>query len=173
LFFSQYLGAAVFGFTFTHRWDHRQLEQILRILRDEQKPHRDRLVLVRVVDKATGFEFTGRIDTMKMSDSQVCTIEWGAPITAKGKPAKVEQGSVKITCSDDSVTIEVDPANPFKATLTAVHENEDTGAVLTITADADLGEGVVEISGSEPLVITSGPAVGFGPASIGTPTEQP
>ena len=45
-------------------------------------------------------------------------------------------------------------------------------ATITISADADLGDGVKAITGVEPLIVTSGEATGFGPATVGPIAEQ-
>jgi hypothetical protein len=125
------------------------------------------------VDLDTGLVVEGDIRAMKITVSQQVTIEVGKPVDRKGKPAKIQPGSMKFVCSDDSAVLTQDPSNEFKCLVAGANENEVTGAVITFTADADLGDGVTEISGIEPLVVTSGPAVGFGPVVVGTPEEQP
>lgn len=146
-----------------------------RVFSCEKAGPSDRLILVRVEDLDTGLTTEGDIRAMKIKDSERCTIEFGAPVDKRGKPAKVQPGSVRWSIGDSAVaTVEQDPTNPLKATVTGIAPNEDgEGTVINIEADADLGDGVKSISGVEPLVVTSGEAVGFGPASLGTPEEQP
>ena len=49
-------------------------------------------------------------------------------------------GFMQAETGDDSVTVVQDPDNPYKAMVTGVHENESAqGAILTISADADVG----------------------------------
>jgi hypothetical protein len=130
------------------------------------------LKLVRVHDIDSGLIVEGEITKMQITDSQQATIEFGAPVDKKGFPATVQDGSVSLSVGDDSATIEQDATNPFKGLVKGVHPS-DAATLITITADADLGDGVTNITGTEPLNVTGGQAAGFGPATVGTPEEQP
>lgn len=91
------------------------------------------------------------------------------PQDRRGRPAPVEAGSVSFTSSDESVfTVEEDPTNELKVKITAVGEGV---AQLDYTADADLGEGVVSISGFAAIEVLPASAVGFG-VSFGAAQEQ-
>lgn len=87
-----------------------------------------------------------------------------------GNPAPVEAGSVKFVSSDESVfTVHQDPEDQTKAVVKA----KGLGvAQLNVSADADLGEGVVTIEGFTGVEILPALAVGFGfvPGEI---REQP
>lgn len=133
-----------------------------------------RIPLVFAQDLETGFYVRGDITNMQIRDDQKFRIEFGKPLDKKGNAASVQEGSVSISVTDGSATVEPDPTNPFAATIIGVSPTADItkpGAVI-ITADADLGEGVRNITGSEPLIVTGGQAVGFGPASVGTAEDQ-
>lgn len=132
------------------------------------------LTLVRVHDLESGITIEGEIKFMQLTSSQKCTIEFGQPVDKKGFPAQVQEGSVSFAIGDDSATVEQDANNPLKATVFAVHPASDptVATVITVTADADLGDGVVSITGTEPLLVVAGQAVGFGPANVGTPEEN-
>jgi hypothetical protein len=130
------------------------------------------LILVRDID--TGLTLRGDIKLMQLKDTQKCRIEFGAPVDKKGNLAKVQEGSVSISITDDSAHFEPDPSNPFAGTVVADKPTADAtkpGAIV-IVADADLGDGVNNIQGTEPLIVVAGDAVGFGVASVGTPEEQ-
>lgn len=132
------------------------------------------LVVVRVHDLESGITVEGEIKKMQITDSQKCTIEFGQPVDAKGFPAQVEAGSVAFSIGDDSATVEQDADNPLKATVFGVHPAADplVATTINIVADADLGDGVVSISGVAALLVTSAAAVGFGPAVEGAPEEN-
>lgn len=133
-----------------------------------------RLPLILVQDLSTGLTLKGDIRFMQMRKDQKVRIEFGAPVDKNGDPAKVQEGSVSISVTDGSATVEPDPTNPFAATIIGAAETVDPtepGAVV-IVADADLGDGVKNIQGVEPLLITGLEAVGFGPATVGTPEDQ-
>lgn len=132
------------------------------------------LPLIFVQDLDTNLYVRGVITNMQLRDDQKVRITFGKPLDKKGNPASVQEGSVSISVTDGSATVEPDPADPFSATIIGVSPTADItkpGAVI-ITADADLGEGVKNITGSEPLIVTGGQAVGFGPASVGTAEDQ-
>lgn len=91
------------------------------------------------------------------------------PVDRKGRPAKVQPGSVDYSSSDENVfTVTEDPNDETKLIITAV--SEGTGQ-LDYSADADLGDGVVTISGFTAVEVLPASAVGFG-ITFGTPQEQ-
>jgi hypothetical protein len=102
---------------------------------------------------------------MQITDSQqvVLTIR---PKNKAGKPASVEPGSVAwtgpafvaITPSDDGLS----------ATVVAQGIGDDQ---ISVSADADLGAGVVTISGTLPLTVVASQAVSL-TIEAGGPTEQ-
>jgi hypothetical protein len=150
----------------------RLLKRIARAL-EVKRAAAERLTVIRVQDLDTGLIVEGRITLMVLTDTQKARITFGQPLDRKGFPAKVQDGSVTFSISDDSAVVTQDPADPFSADVVAAHPTPDNQpATITISADADLGEGVKTITGVEPLIVTSGEAAGFGPATVGEVTEQ-
>jgi hypothetical protein len=91
------------------------------------------------------------------------------PTDKLGNPAPVQAGSSKFTSSDETVlTVVVDPANELSVT---VKGKASGSAQVRWAADADLGDGDVEISAAADFTITSAQATGAG-FTFGTPTEQ-
>lgn len=88
------------------------------------------------------------------------------PLTASGKPAKID-GSVKFTSSDEAVA-SVTAENATSATVVAVAEG---AAQIVATFDADLGEGVREITASGALEVVS-PEAESAEIVFGTPEPQ-
>lgn len=94
------------------------------------------------------------------------------PVTASGKPAKIQSGSLVVTAVTDGST----GVNPL-----ATIESDDTFSVqadfadgsasavqlFTVEGDADLGAGVVTISDTVTLNVTSEQAVNLGLAALG------
>jgi hypothetical protein len=88
----------------------------------------------------------------------------------KGNPAPV-QNPLWESSEPGTATVEVDAANPLKAVVKAVGP-VDEASMVTFTADADLGEGVVPIIATLDLVVTAGMGV-VAEISAGPATEQP
>ncbi len=90
-------------------------------------------------------------------------------LDAKGKPAPVEAGSVTYGSSDLSVAnVVADPGG-----LTAMVLAQGVGDYsISVNADADLGAGVVTISGANTGTITANQAVAVG-FLAGPVQEQP
>ncbi len=92
------------------------------------------------------------------------------PQNRLGAPAPVEEGSVLIQSSNTSVcSVEIDPEDQTRFKLKATGPGV---AQIDFAADADLGEGVVSISGFVGVEIVPAQASGFG-IQMGTPEEQP
>lgn len=106
-----------------------------------------------------------------LTNTQQVDFEYAPPVDKAGQPAEVQPGSVKLTSSDVSVcTVTQDATNPYKGTIVSVGKGT---AQVNIGADADLGDGDVEITGeSLDVVVTGGQAVGFGTVTVGTPVEK-
>lgn len=91
-------------------------------------------------------------------------------VDSKGRPAKVQEGSITFTSSDEAIfTVEQDPNDPFKVKLVAVGEGI---AQLDYSADADLGEGVSTIEGFTAVEVLPAMAIGFGAMTFSAPQEQ-
>lgn len=91
-------------------------------------------------------------------------------VTKKGNPASVQEGSVVFASSSpESLEVVVDPADPMKVTAKAKAPGV---ARLTVTADANLGDGVTNVELFEDFSIVGGEAVG-GRMTFDAPVEQP
>jgi hypothetical protein len=103
-----------------------------------------------------------------LTNTQKVDLTYGVPVDAKGDPAAVD--NVVWKSSDPATATVAAGATPYTGTVKAVH----TGACqVWIEADADLGDGVTLITGDKVDVqITGGQAVGFGPPTVGVPSEQ-
>jgi hypothetical protein len=109
--------------------------------------------------------------TVTLTDTQYVSGAIGAPVDAKGFPAAIQTGSVTFTSSDETVaTVTQDTTNELGFTVTA---QKPGVAQITATADADLGEGVSNITGFFGVEVTGGTAIGFGNFTFGIPAEQP
>lgn len=152
-------------FTFAEVRATRQLAcKILRLLLSEHEAAR--LVLTVTYPDGTKLE---DVKMFSMTDSQqvVASVQ---PVTAKGKPAQVQSGSVEWSSSNPGViTVTEDPSNELSALIVA---GAPGIAQVTFSADADLGEGVVPISGVADVEVTASAATGFD-VKFGAPTEQP
>jgi hypothetical protein len=97
------------------------------------------------------------------------------PVTKKGNPSKVQAGTSKFTSSDDTIlkVVSPDPDDPTGSEMSVACTAVAPGAAqCRWTADADEGDGVVEISAVGDFVVVAGQAVG-GTINFGTPREQP
>jgi hypothetical protein len=133
---------------------------------------------IRVRDLETGLTFKGRISKMQLTDTQKVRVTFGKPVDRKGFPATI-QGDPVFAASDDAVTLQPVDGDPYSIDVVANHPspNGDDGVTpeagtLTISGDADLGDGVETITGAEAYIVTSGQAAGFGPATVGPAEEQ-
>lgn len=91
------------------------------------------------------------------------------PVDRLGNPAQVEAGTVQFTSSDEAVFVVArDVENELKVKLVATGAGV---AQLDYSADADLGEGVVTITGFTGVEISPEQAVGFA-VTFGEPQDQ-
>lgn len=95
-------------------------------------------------------------------------VEVGSPVDAKGNPAKI-QGDVVWSVSDETVLRLTPTDNPNVVTVVAV--GPVGAASVTVSGDADLGEGVTTISSTLAFEIVGGQAIGF-TFNVGSPREQ-
>lgn len=107
-----------------------------------------------------------------MSQSMTATQKVRATVQAvdsKGRPAKIQAGSVEYKSSDAAVvTVVEDPNNELAADILGAGVGS---ATVTVTADADLGDGVTEVSGTIDFDIVDPLATGFG-ITLGPVEEQ-
>lgn len=114
------------------------------------------------------------IRMIRISDTQRVRVTFGKPVDKKNFPADVQEGSVQIVATDDSITVTPVDGDPFSADVIAQHPTTDItqpGGVK-ISADADLGDGVLTIEGFEPVLVSAGVASGFGSPTVGAPAER-
>lgn len=90
------------------------------------------------------------------------------PVTPKGKPSKIQPGSLLLEPDSSSVTIE--PIDDNNAWIVGTENDGDT--IVTVSGDADLGEGVVTIRDTVLVHVADAPATQLG-VSVGTPETQP
>lgn len=97
------------------------------------------------------------------------------PEKADGSPASVEPGSVVVASSDETViTVSSDTGNELSGDVMAVAEGGP--ARFTVTADADMGNGVVTITGiSEDINVTVDPRdqAAMFKITLGAPADKP
>jgi hypothetical protein len=115
-----------------------------------------------------GFEIKGEKMALTMTAVQQCGLSVAA-VDAKGNPAQVE--GVTFTSSDPAIlTVEVDPGDE---TIAVVKAMGPTGnGQVTVTADADLGEGIKHLTGILDVTIMAAEAVSLSVAA-GVPEDQP
>ena len=89
---------------------------------------------------------------VEMNEEQVVSAEV-KPLTAKGNPAEID-GDVAWSVSDPSVvSMEVDPADSKKAKFTALAGEGVRPCDVVAEFDADLGDGVREITAIGQIVV--------------------
>ena len=79
------------------------LKRIARAL-EEKRAAAQRLTVIRVHDLDTGLIIEGRITLMVLTDTQQTSITFGQPVDKKGKPAKVQPGSVTFSIDQPDAT---------------------------------------------------------------------
>lgn len=110
----------------------------------------------------------GEIMAVVLSDTQFVDGQL-TPVNKKGKPAPVETGTVEYSSSNEAVfTVEEDASDETKFKVVAVGAGT---AQLNYSADADLGQGVVPISGFTDIEVTAAQAVTFN-VKFEEPKEQ-
>lgn len=149
------------------------IEAELRELRDDTQKILAALQPLPAVailfDVLTEGQFFEGATSMQMTDTQKSTITL-RPVDKAGNPAPVQAGSVVwddsevktvagVTPSADGLSIDVVSAGPLGS------------GQLRVSADADLGDGVVTISDAIQITIVAGQAVGLG-LTASEPVEQ-
>ena len=104
---------------------------------------------------------------LKVSQKVTVTLQ---PQDRLGNPASVEPGTVVFESTDPNIfTVVQNPDNELQADVFSSVTNPGT-AQLNFRADADLGDGVVEISGFSAVEVLPLQAVGFG-LQVGEPVD--
>ncbi len=136
---------------------------LLDHLRDRR---RGRIVFFRaVIDRLT--TITGDLKTMILTDTQEIDLAI-KPVDRKGNPAQVD-GVPVWASSDPNIASITSAADGLSCVVKAA---ANLGSVqISVTADADLGEGVAPIAGTLDIDVVAGQAVSLG-IIAGTPREQ-
>lgn len=152
---------------------------MLKILSDNQKVIIKQLVINECCSQEEKFQlhitiFTNPpIKSTQMTTNLSTTQQVSGQVTptnSLGNTAQVEAGTVDYSSSDPAIAEVVeDPADETKFTVVAKGAGV---ATITFTADADLGEGVVTISGELGVDVHEAGATRFG-LTLGEVTEQP
>lgn len=104
---------------------------------------------------------------LQLTDTQQVPVNI-APVDKKGAPASVQ--SVSFVSSDTTVAVVTqDAADPNRALVVAGLPGT---CQIQVSADADLGDGVANITGTLDITVVGGQAVGLA-LNAGTPAEQP
>lgn len=82
-----------------------------------------------------------------------------APVTSTGRPAQID-GALSVVVASGDGTVEQDPATPLS--FNAVSGDAPGDTVYTVSADADLGAGVVTLSDTFTLTVSGANAASFG-----------
>lgn len=102
-----------------------------------------------------------------LTDTQQCDLTL-QPVDKKGQPAAID-GTPSWSSSNEAVVAVAVSANGLSATLVAGILGT---AQINVTADADLGAGVVAVTGTLDVQVVAGQAVAVA-LTPGIPTEQP
>lgn len=109
----------------------------------------------------------------QLHEDEVLPFKLGKPINSDGEEAPIQEGSLKVGSSDDTIfTIEQDDQEPDNPDALMVVPHAEGSAVLYAEADADLGDGVETIRLEVTGIIVSGAATGFAPIAFGTPRKK-
>ncbi len=109
------------------------------------------------------FKLKGVFSMLQLKNNQLARFVVGAPKDIKGDDAPIQPDSLKVSSSNNEVfTVEPDEKDPDNPMAWKVVAGRKGAAVLTIEADADLGEGVKTIAAEVAVEVTSSEAVTFG-----------
>lgn len=110
----------------------------------------------------------GRLESISMNEFQQVVGTFQA-VKKNGQPAKVQNPTVVVD-HPEMATAEITGENEVTVKAIEGAIPEPTALLVTITADADLGEGVKEISVVGTIPLTPGEAVGL-EVTFGEPTD--
>lgn len=116
--------------------------------------------------KAEIMEFT-------LHEDEVLPFRLGKPINSQGEEAEIEAGSLKEIVVDPAIfTVEQDDENPNDPDAKMFVAQGEGSTEYKVTADADLGEGVEEITLNVTGTVINAGAIGFAPVLFGTPRKK-
>jgi hypothetical protein len=134
------------------------LKKILKEVhnRDQKTPT---LQIAFIIDN---IKITGGITMLKLANDQLARFVVPAPKDKKGEDTTYQAGTLKVTSSNEEVfTVARDDKDPENEAAWKAVAGRSGAAVLTIEADADLGDGVKNIKAEIAVEVTAGEAVGF------------
>lgn len=99
------------------------------------------------------------------------TFSVSGPVDAKGKPAKLD--GVPVWALDDETNAQIVAQAPNGLSCDVHLSDNPSATQLTVKADADLGAGVVELTGVAVINIVAGDAVSLGEVTAGPITPDP
>jgi len=109
----------------------------------------------------------------QLHEDQVLPFKLGNPVDSQGNEAPIEDGSLLMTSSDESVfTIEQDDEQPEDPEAKMFVAQGQGSAEFVATADADLGAGVETILLKVIGTVIPAGAVGFAPLQFGAPRPK-
>lgn len=131
------------------------------------------------------YKIKGEITMLTLKNDQLGRFVVGSPKDIKGDDTTIEPNSLKVSSSNEDVfTVDRDEKDPDNEMAWKVVAGRKGAAVLTIEADADLGEGVQTVKAEIAVEVTSSEAVSFGEPTfviedqvlgggVDQPTDQP
>jgi hypothetical protein len=131
-----------------------------------RRPRPLRWVIGPVSEQRLTYVGPGAPPMLQLTDSQQCALTI-QPVDKKGQPAQVDVASAMWTSSNPDVAAV--NSNGLRATVVAGMPGM---AQINVTVDADLGEGVRELSGTLDVTVVAGDAVSLG-IQTEPPVEQP
>ncbi len=135
----------------------------------------DAVPLLLLSASFNGVTFTCDGDlTMDFKDTDLpgsVTFSVSGPVDAKGKPAKLD--GVPVWALDDSTNAQI-TSQAAEGLSCVVHISDNPSATqLTVTADADLGQGVTTLQSFAVINVVAGDAVALGDVSASAITPDP
>jgi hypothetical protein len=106
---------------------------------------------------------------LNLTDSQDCVLSIGQGKDKKGQPTTVAFDGVPVWAGSDDTVATVTPAADGMSAV--VHAVIPGSMKVTVSGDADLGEGVQPVAGELDVEVSAGATVTFDIVP-GTPTEQ-
>jgi hypothetical protein len=124
---------------------------------------------LRITARFKGISFTAYGDiSMDFKDTDLpgtVTFSVGGPVDAKGKPAKLD--GVPVWALDDETNAQIVSQSADGLSCVVQLSDNPSATQLTVSADADLGEGVVTLQSQAVVNIVAGDAVALGDISAG------
>jgi len=117
-------------------------------------------IIFTSVEYESGQIVKGDIKMAILKEGQSLTLT-AKPKSKGASPTKIQPDSAEWTSSDDSIATVTELTDTGTETTAKVVALKAGEALITLKADADLGEGVREVTGVEAVAVIVGDAVGF------------